>query len=343
METLPRPTAPQRMALLDGLRGIAAVAVLIYHVESWFHIAGPFGRAYLFVDFFFLLSGFVLGVAAEPRLTDWRKFMVSRVKRLWPVIAAGVALGAGAMLGQVPTLPLLMSAALAMAMIPAFWHSGVLYPLNSPQWSLLLELLANVVHAILLARMTERALWLLTAVFAVLLVVSIAQHGANTSGVAMEGWLYGLPRVGFAYVLGVALARRYRAGGLPRFEGRMWIPAITLPLLSIMALDVFNVPDIIGDMMTSLVLFPVLFVLAAGASVPKQLEPMCASLGWISYPLYATHYPVLWAVGRLGDGIMPALLALIAAPLLAIAIARRLEPAPRKSKTGKHSTTTALA
>lgn len=338
----PRSAATQRLPLLDGLRGVAAIAVMLYHVEGWFDIPGPFGRAYLFVDFFFLLSGFVLGVAAEPRITNWRTFMNARVKRLWPVIAIGVALGAGAMLGQVPLIPLMMNAAIAMAMVPAFWQAGVLYPLNAPQWSLLLELLANLVHAILLVRLSERTLWILTAIFGVLLAVAIAQHGANTAGVAREGWLYGLPRLGFAYVLGVALARRFRAGGLPRFQEKYWLPALMLPLIAICALDVFAAPDAGGDMLASLVLFPILFLFAAGTGLPKALEPLCSVLGRISYPLYATHIPVVWFAGRFAEGMTAAVFVIVFAPALAWVIARRLEPAPGK-KAGKASKAQELA
>ena len=321
-----------RLPLLDGLRGIAALAVFVYHMVAQFGLSVPLGRSYLFVDFFFLLSGFVLGLAAEPRLTDWRKFMTSRVRRLWPVIALGAVLGGAAMLGQVPLGGLAMSTMLAIALVPAFWQSGVLYPLNTPHWSLLLELLANLIHGLLLVRLKERTLWYLTAVFAVLLVAAIMVHGSNTSGVAAEGWLLGLPRVAFAYVLGVALARRYRAGAMPRFGGIAWLPALTLPLLCIAALDVFKIDDALGDIVVSVVLFPALFVLAIGATLPQAFERSCAELGRISYPLYATHMPVLWLAGRLEDIIAPVTFSIIVAPALALVVANRLEPRAGKAK-----------
>ena len=79
------------------MRGIAAIAVMLTHAQGKFSGIEGFSRAYLLVDFFFLLSGFVLGLAADPQLRagmGCERFMRARWRRLWPMIAIGALLGA---------------------------------------------------------------------------------------------------------------------------------------------------------------------------------------------------------------------------------------------------------
>lgn len=86
----------RRLVTLDGLRGMAAIAVMLYHIGNVYQFGGPFRAGYLFVDFFFLLSGFVLALSVEPRFArGWTTaaFMRARIVRLWPVIAIGALAG----------------------------------------------------------------------------------------------------------------------------------------------------------------------------------------------------------------------------------------------------------
>lgn len=52
--------------ILDGLRGVAALLVIFYHVFECFDWS-PAPHGYLAVDFFFVLSGFVIGYAYDDR------------------------------------------------------------------------------------------------------------------------------------------------------------------------------------------------------------------------------------------------------------------------------------
>lgn len=79
-----------RFIALDGWRGIAAVLVALYHLQFYNHLQElPFIRnSFLFVDFFFVLSGFVIGHAYLNRLTsksDYYLFIIKRIGRLWPL------------------------------------------------------------------------------------------------------------------------------------------------------------------------------------------------------------------------------------------------------------------
>ena len=87
--------AATRLPLLDGLRGIAALGVLAFHLPGFFHIPQMLPKAYLFVDFFFLLSGFVLTPVITARRASGvsaTAFFVSRIRRFWPLAAVGTVL-----------------------------------------------------------------------------------------------------------------------------------------------------------------------------------------------------------------------------------------------------------
>ena len=88
--------------LLDGLRGVAALMVIWYHIFEGYAFASDtmittFNHGYLAVDFFFILSGFVIGYAYDDR---WDKsltmkdFFRRRLIRLHPMVIMGAVLGA---------------------------------------------------------------------------------------------------------------------------------------------------------------------------------------------------------------------------------------------------------
>ena len=92
----------QTFAALDGVRGIAALAVMMFHIAWWPHFGRPFPSAYLAVDLFFALSGFVVAHAYSPRLSQGMSpwgFLRLRVVRLWPLYALGLAVGVAAVIG----------------------------------------------------------------------------------------------------------------------------------------------------------------------------------------------------------------------------------------------------
>lgn len=88
--------------LLDGLRGVAAFIVVWYHIFEGFQFAGGkptidfINHGYLAVDFFFILSGFVIGYAYDDR---WGKtltlggFFRRRLIRLHPMVVMGATIG----------------------------------------------------------------------------------------------------------------------------------------------------------------------------------------------------------------------------------------------------------
>lgn len=84
------PLAQSRFSVLDSWRGIAATAVALFHLQAASHIYGLhfLRNSYLFVDFFFVLSGFAIAHAYGHRLHSWPaffEFIIRRSGRVWPL------------------------------------------------------------------------------------------------------------------------------------------------------------------------------------------------------------------------------------------------------------------
>lgn len=321
-------TAPEpRLPLLDGLRGLAAIFVMMFHVELTFGVSGPFSRSYLFVDFFFLLSGFVLTLAAEARMNAGLGaigFMRSRLRRLWPVIAIGVLIGAARHLGLHEAPALAFATLMGLLMIPMLHHAGMIYPLNGPHWSLLQELIANLVHGLILRRLSDSALLAVAGIAAMALVATVLHFGANTAGPFSHNWWGALPRVAFAYTLGIWMGRKWMAGG--RHHRAPWPLALLLPGAALLALPTLPLDVALGDLAMVLLLFPPLLWLGAASRIPKAAAPWLARLGAISFPLYAIHLPMIEMMTRFGQSVTIQLLVPILLILVAAAIAPLTAP-----------------
>lgn len=302
--------APQgRLSQLDGLRGFAAIVIMLYHMALVFGTHGPFVRGYLLVDLFFLLSGFVLAVSTEKKLNAGvgaLSFTWARFVRLWPLVAVGAGVAAvWAVLGggQDP-MKVAWLLALDLAMIPVLAGAGPFYRLNGPQWTLFYELLANFLHAVLLRRVPTKWLPVLAALLGAALVFTVHRHGGDTMGVSAPNWKtwwMALPRVGWPYVLGVWLGRIYKDG--VRTPALPWPLALALPVAGIMAVPSLplSVPN--GDLVFVIGFLPVAMWLVVMAPVPQWLAPKLDWLGAFSLPLYCVHLTVLVAVSTLGHGL----------------------------------------
>ena len=155
----------QHFAILDGLRGIAALAVVIFHFMEWVfpdYKTNFIGHGFLAVDFFFCLSGFVIGYAYDDRLRKMGagEFFKSRLIRLHPLIVLGSVLGLLGFLldpfassAAYDTGKLLLLFVCSVFLIPLpmmeerFFNN---FALNAPSWSLFWEYVANIFYAFLL-------------------------------------------------------------------------------------------------------------------------------------------------------------------------------------------------
>ena len=302
----PSPTAhAPRLVQLDGLRGLAAIVIMLYHLAAVYHTRGPFTRGYLFVDLFFLLSGFVLAVSTEKKLNAGIgafAFTKARFVRLWPLVAvgAGVAAVRAFAIGMADPLTLLLWLALDLAMIPSLSGSGPFYRYNGPQWTLFYELLANFLHALLLRRVATRWMPLLALAMGAWLVFTVRRHGGDTMGVSAPNWKtwwMGLPRVGWSYVLGVWMGRLYK-GGL-RSPGAPWWLALAVPMAGIMTVPSLPLSHANGDLVFVVLFLPLAVWLVAMSQPPQGLNRPMEWLGSYSLPLYCVHLTVLVSVAEL--------------------------------------------
>jgi peptidoglycan/LPS O-acetylase OafA/YrhL len=163
--------------ILDGLRGVAALMVVWFHVFEAFatsHVDQRINHGYLAVDFFFILSGFVIGYAYDDRWKRMtvREFVTRRFIRLHPMVVIGAVIGAvmfyfqGCSVWDVSkvSVTMLLAATLMNAcMIPAtpgMEIRGVteMFPLNGPSWSLFYEYIGNILYALFIRRLPTKAL-----------------------------------------------------------------------------------------------------------------------------------------------------------------------------------------
>ena len=305
-------TLPSRkFHTLDGLRGLAAIGVVSYHAWPWISSFRP-PSAYLAVDLFFLLSGFVLAHAYEHRFAAGMtsgQFLRVRLIRLYPLFLLSVlAAGAGALVqlkaGTSPISIRGISAAFASSVFmlptPVVRAKSWLFPLNAPSWSLLLEAVVNIFYALFWRRLTNRVLVVLVAVTgAALVAVSLAEHGLDV-GPYFESVGWGFVRLFFSFFLGVLL-RRWEGGAQIR-SPQPWIARLLL-LGFVMAIQIPMPGKDHGvyDLVCAMVIFPALIWFGAKYEPASPLEKsICGWLGVTSYALYLLHFPIMTLIARCG-------------------------------------------
>lgn len=309
---------PERFAALDGLRGLVAVAVVIYHNGDHLGL-DLLPHAWVAVDTFFVLSGFVLAHSYARRIEagmGFVEFAQVRLARLYPLYLIGLALGATDVLIEIAVGRVemglgdaLLAVLFGLFMIPHGVNAvipfgddpivGAVFPLNEPAWSLFFELAVNAVFFIWLA---GRKRWTLVPIIVLSLgAYQVAAHlwGGWHGGWGVSEFGTGIPRVMFGFFLGVWIYRvHHRVAPALRRVG---------PLFTALLLVTFWRP-FRHNAAWSLFLFAPLTVLANSGVLPgPAMRRWCEIAGRLSYPLYITHFPLfrlLWVEGdirRLGS------------------------------------------
>lgn len=305
--------------VLNGLRGVAAIVVVIFHIFEAFatsHLDQKVNHGYLAVDFFFILSGFVVAYAYDDRWgrMSIKDFLKRRFIRLHPMVVMGALIGAVMFYFQVSNVwdvtkvsvtDLLIATLLSALLIPATVGGeirglGEMFPLNGPSWSLFFEYIGNILYAFFIRRLHT---WVLTIVVLVS-AVSLARFsiwgptGDICVGYSLTGSEFtgGISRLLFSFTAGLLLFRIFKP--LSNVKGFFWIGAIVLTVL-------LSLPRIGGaedmwknglyDAACSIVAFPLLVYLGASEQkMSKAMTGLCKFLGDISYPLYMVHYPFIY-------------------------------------------------
>jgi peptidoglycan/LPS O-acetylase OafA/YrhL len=288
--------AKPRLILLDGMRGIAAVLVVLHHGARAFRGSPLFARGYLAVDFFFLLSGFVLAGAFEARMRSGSlkplSFLFRRWARLWPMAALGAVLGAISVVPGIDDwreaiLPLLA----ALALVPDLAGAAPLFPVDGPLWSMLFELIANLFHGAALARVRDETLLLFVGLLGASCALAVAHFGTIDFGHQGRSFAYGFLRVGFSYSLGVFLSRKFDS--LPKRTSCAGLLCLLVLPASIIAVAVLPLATGAGNLLLVMGVFPALVWFAARGSSPGWSAPVLEFMGAVSFPLYAVHVPIL--------------------------------------------------
>lgn len=298
----------QHFEILDGLRGVAALAVVLFHFMEWvFPDPGKnfIGHGFLAVDFFFCLSGFVIGYAYDDRIAQMglRKFFTLRLIRLHPLVVAGSVLGLLAFLfdpfGGHPELYstgkviLALLCSILLIPFPAISDRAFnLFSFNAPAWSLFWEYIANIVYAFVLWRVQRGYLLLLTIVSAVAICFVAHRSGNLLGGWSGPTFWDGCARVSYSFLAGLLI---YRSNWI--LKNRFGFAGLTI-LLLLAFVTPFSKWNWLSEPLVVLFYFPLLIALGAGATLSSGLKKLCIFSGKISYPLYMTHYAVLWMFGN---------------------------------------------
>ncbi len=305
--------------ILDGLRGVAAIIVVCFHLAeplSTSHLNNVVNHGYLAVDFFFLLSGFVIGYAYDDR---WNKltiggFLRRRVERLQPLVVLGMTLGAitfyftdstiWPLIHTVPLWKLIVVWLIGCTILPIPLSMDIrgwqeMHPLNSVGWSLFFEYIANILYALGLRKLSNKALAVLVALAAaVLLHLAVTSPNGDITGgwtLNFEHMRIGITRTIFPFFAGLLLSRIAKPVYIK--NAFVWC--------SLLVAAVLFMPRIGGaahgwmnglyEAFCIIIIFPLIVYIGSSATFSgKKENKICKFLGDLSYPLYMSHYVLVY-------------------------------------------------
>ena len=344
-----------RYEILDGLRGVAAMLVVAYHLFETYYSGKPdqpINHGYLAVDFFFVLSGFVIGYAYDDRwdkMSTWA-FFKRRLIRLHPMVIFGTLFGALMFyFGNCSTFPLINETPWWMVLLVMFWCFTIIpllntmdirgwaetNPLNGPAWSLQWEYIANILYALFIRKLSKLALGICVFLFAILTVIlclNIDVTGFLTERdwaayTVVGGWSttpdqlqVGLTRLLYPFFCGLLISRLMNGGSIAchthtfRCEklftfhsslftlkrGFWWcslmlVIVLAMPWMGLGTEGAERWTNGLYEAFCIIVCFPLIVAMGAGSSVKGgKSEAINKFLGEISYPLYITHYPLIY-------------------------------------------------
>ncbi|MDV6169057.1 acyltransferase [Flavobacterium sp. DG1-102-2] len=289
--------------ILDGLRGTAALLVVIFHlIEAFYPDVNihPMHHAFLAVDFFFLLSGFVIGYAYDDRWGSmtFKDFFKIRLVRLHPLVIvsaviAGVCILLDPYTESIQKYNFLQVAGislLAMTLLPVpdvrGWNET--HSINGPFWSLLQEYIANFIYAVVGRKLSSTALWILVTLSAAALIVTASWRGNLGTGWGYDTFWIAFVRMMFPFFGGLLL---FRAGKLIRIPNAYLFCSVALTVLFCLPTFRFNG---LYEAACIIIAFPMIVAAGAGGTINGRWAKLCKFSGDISYPIYILHYPFIY-------------------------------------------------
>lgn len=294
------------------MRGIAALGVVFYHFSDRLNLPLFFAHGYLAVDFFFVLSGFVMASAYAGRLADGRlstaRFYLLRIIRLMPLVLIGNLLAFVLEFWRPhivdPTLHVAESITaliLGCFLLPTPFVSTLqhtLFPLNGPVWSLFFEAIANAVMPAWARSRSPRAILYATILIcAVGLLAAVYRFGTIHVGFEQEDIVWGVPRVGFSFAVGIVL-----------YGARRHCPRVPLTLVALILVLLMTAPKLgslepVFQTFCVFLALPALTFAAAGVTLGPVAQRVAKISGDLSYPVYVMHFLVVRAVTLVAGGL----------------------------------------
>jgi peptidoglycan/LPS O-acetylase OafA/YrhL len=318
-----------RYEVLDGLRGIAAISVMLIHLPTGAHALMP--HAAISVDLFFILSGFVLTRSYREKLlggmSAWAYFK-RRLIRIYPMFFIGMLIGIASMIVAMesgnsgyPLRSYVSSVVSNILFIPYFGHYGTpnmtgalsgahlgqtvgeLFPSNLPAWSLFFEMVGSMgfLYLITLKKSALRTIILASAILLTLMGILASYEQGRSEMSFNEGWstarfFGGYFRVAFGFACGIYIATSRDDVPLPRWMQAFNAVVRTDLVLYILFIGLISLPWGIKGLIPALLTFvasPILVLRGKALHTTGFFSRNAARfLGWISYPVYCLHYPI---------------------------------------------------
>jgi peptidoglycan/LPS O-acetylase OafA/YrhL len=289
--------------ILDGLRGTAAILVVIFHLlEANFPVFAnhPMHHGYLAVDFFYLLSGFVVGYAYDDRwgTMSIKDFFKIRLIRLHPLVILGALIGAIGFwidpytngFEAVGLFKLIGVTLISFTLLPSpdirGW--GETHSLDGPAWSLFQEYIANLIYALFNRKMSHLILTIIVIISGIALTATAVWHGDVATGWGYENFWIAIVRMMFPFFAGLLL---FRAGKLIKIPMAYTVCSLLMIVLFFMPTFKFNG---LYEAACIIIAFPIIVSAGAGGQIKGRWARLCKFSGEISYPLYITHYPFIY-------------------------------------------------
>ncbi len=311
-----------RFHVLDGMRGITAILIMLYHYYRP-HNYSFLSNTFIAVDFFFILSGFVISHSYGQKLMNGMRasdYILRRIGRLFPMMVIGLIIGAVSFYFLVDPSDfshreIIASVTLNLFFIPYLNHkitfsaaTGNIFPVDPPLWSIFFELTVSVLF-IGLIRLGSRTLEKLGILSYALLCVACLIGGligynnniGDPGGFEADNFLSGFPRVFYGFICGMIL---YRLQGTPsryRLLNRLQqLPSLNpIWLYAALALMLICPVKLSGFYYLIAIVFLAPFLIMYGGKAQCHnsiILFLSESLGWLSYPIYCLHMPVLFGI-----------------------------------------------
>ena len=303
--------ASNHILSLDLCRGLAAFVVLIYHINFLlFDGLKTFQRGYLCVDFFFILSGYVIANSYDARVASGlsvRRFFITRTARLWPLVLLTTLIAFAVQtirlrrdIPDITNLDLLITLVANALMMPSPRSpNDILFPFNGSAWSIFFEMAANVAYVVFFRYLSRLVLALVIAGSGLVLAWTAFYFNSLDVGMTQDNFLFGFPRVFFSFFLGVMLFRlrdnfRFFARSSFLFIGLFAAGAlICFPKVPLTRLDGAI------DLAIVVCVFPIILLVAERTKLSGPIGAFAWFFGGISYSVYLLQTPLMVAYSAL--------------------------------------------